>query len=107
MKMAFDPECPSIVKEIIRNHPALLGESFKEVGPSEEHSPFVTVTESIIKAHGFSHTYEWEYQCDNKTRRAEILRLWIGKKGRTKKNLRTIALTAEEADKVQPFLGVM
>jgi hypothetical protein len=102
-EMMFDPTCPPFVASLIREHPALLGECFHELGPSEDHDPLVTATNAIIKAHGFSSTGEWEYQCDLTTKRPECLRIWLGKK-RTKKTLRVLTLTEEEATRVQALL---
>ena len=105
-EMAFDPECPPVVRDIIREHPALLGECFHELGPSEEHTPLVSATNAIIKAHGFSGSIqEWEYECDKTTHRPTLLRIWIGKRGRTKKSLRVLTLTEEEATQVAAILA--
>jgi hypothetical protein len=99
-EMMFAPTCPPFIASLIREHPALLGECFQELG---EQKPLVTATNDIIKAHGFSSTEEWEYQCDLTTKRPECLRLWLGKK-RTKKTLRVLTLTEEEATRVQALL---
>lgn len=104
-EMMFDPKCPPFVASLISEHPALLGECFQELGSSEEQKPLVTATNEIIKAHGFSSTGEWEYQCDQTTRRPECLRIWLGKRGRTKKTLRVLTLTEEEALRVQALLA--
>lgn len=104
-EMTFDPECPPIVRDIIRQHPALLGECFHELGPSEEHTPLVSATNAIIKAHGFSHTMEWEYELDKTTQRPVCLRIWLGKRGRTKKTLRVLTLTEEETTQVAALLA--
>jgi hypothetical protein len=104
-EMMFDPKCPPFVANLIREHPALLGECFHELGPSEEHGPLVKATNAIIKAHGFSgRISEWEYQCDQTTHRPECLRIWIGTK-RTKKTLRTLTLTEEETVQIATILA--
>jgi hypothetical protein len=104
-EMAFDPKCPPVVRDIIREHPALLGECFHELGPSEDHNAFVTATNAIIKAHGFSHTDEWEYELDQTTQRPVCLRIWLGKRGRTKKTLRMLTLTEEETTQIATLLA--
>ena len=104
-EMLFDRTCPPIVRDIIREHPALLGECFHELGPSEEHTPLVSATNAIIKAHGFSgDIHEWEYECDETTHRPVCLRIWIGKK-RTKKNQRMLTLTEEETTQIATILA--
>jgi hypothetical protein len=103
-EMLFDPDCPPFVATLIREHPALLGECFHELGSSEHHDPLVTATNAIIKAHGFSHTMEWEYECDQTTHRPRCLRIWLGKK-RTKKTLRVLTLTEEETTQIATILA--
>jgi hypothetical protein len=103
--MLFDPKCPPFIRDLIRDHPALLGECFHELGPSEEHDPLVMATNAIIKAHGFSGViHEWEYECDQTTRRPVCLRIWIGKT-RTKKTLRVLTLTEEETTQIATILA--
>ena len=104
-EMLFDPKCPSIIRDIIRDHPALLGECFQELGPSEAHDPLVSATNAIIKAHGFSgQIHEWEYECDKTTHRPVCLRIWIGRGKRTKKNQRVLTLTEEETTQIATIL---
>jgi hypothetical protein len=104
LDMLLDPKTPDLIAEIIRNHPALLGDpAMFATKPSGSEPDFVGTTEAIIKAHGFGHTYEWEYECEKETFRPKCLRIWIGKK-RTAKNLRVLTLTEEEVVKVQPHL---
>jgi len=54
----------------------------------------VQITDDIIKAHGYSHTHEWEYECDP-TCRPVCLRIWIGQT-RRKNNMRKLILTEDE-----------
>ena len=97
--MMFDPKCPPLIAEIIREHPALLGESFKDLGEHPAVPDLVETTNEIIKNHGFSgRITEWEYECET-TGAPRCLRIWIGK-NRTKKNLRMITLTEDEASRV-------
>jgi hypothetical protein len=98
----LDAKCPAALAELIRSHPALLGECFKVLGDAgdENLAPLVKMTEDIIVAHGFRPSGEWEYECDKATCRPTCLRIWLGKK-RTKKNLRVLTLTEDEVTRVQ------
>lgn len=105
--IAENPATPDVIAEIIRNHPALLGESewkADDLGESNDHASFVRTTEEIIVAHGFRHTYEWEYECDGG--RPKLLRIWLGKT-RTKKNLRVLTLTEEEVVRAQAVMPTL
>lgn len=102
--MANNPETPIMIVWAIMTYPEFLGNTKIEEKPSTEAKPFVTTTEKIIKAHGFSHTYEWEYECEKESREPVCLRIWIGRKGRTKKNLRVLTLTEEQKREITPLL---
>lgn len=103
--MMFDATTPPVIAEIIANHPSLLGDALEYVGTIDENISLVAMTEEIIKAHGFKPTFEWEYECDAKTKQPQALRIWIGHR-RTKKNMRTLMLTEEEATYIRPALPV-
>lgn len=99
-EMCFNPDYPQEIADLIKQHPALLGNDYVE-SPSSEHEMFVATTESIIKAHGF-HTQEWEWTCD-KEHNPVCLHIWIGR--RTKKNIRELILTDEQKKQIRVHLG--
>lgn len=106
--IAENPETPALIVEIIRNHPALLGVgewNATNLGESKDHASFVRTTEGIITAHGFGHVAEWEYEIAKETLRPTLLRIWLGKT-RTKKNLRVLTLTDDEATRARAVMPV-
>ena len=103
MNEMMDARTPAFISDIIRNHPALLGGYNVLDDTNQADDPLVKVTEDIIKAHGFSVTHEWEYDCTTDSRPV-CLSIWLGRGKRTKANLRVLDLTEDEATRVQAVL---
>ena len=102
LKLFLSPDTPQVIKNLIEDHPALLGGCI-QVKSSNEATSFVDATNSIIQAHGFARIQEWEYECD-RDRNVECLRIWIGDKRRDR-NMRVLTLTAEQKAQIQPHLS--
>ena len=101
-----DPDCPTVIKNIIREHPALLGDRAVGLERNAAVLDFQRETTKLITSKGYKNISEWEYELNQTDGRATCLRIWIGKT-RTKKGLRVVTLTEEEATTIRQCVDAM